>query len=36
MRLDYDCFNGRSSVGPKYDRLDIDYALVNKRDLATD
>ena len=32
MRLDYDCFNGKSSVGVKYGRLDIDYKLVNERD----
>ena len=32
MRLDYDCYNGRSSLGVKYDRLDIDFDLVNKRD----
>ncbi len=32
MRLDHDCFNGKSSVGPKYGRLDIDYALINERD----
>jgi len=32
MRLDYDCFNGVSSVGVKYDRLDIDYKLINERD----
>ena len=32
MRLDYDCFNGKSSVGVKYGRLDIDYDVVNSRD----
>ena len=32
MRLDHDCFNGKSSVGPKYGRLDIDYKLMNERD----
>jgi hypothetical protein len=32
MRLDYDCFNGVSSVGVKYNRLDIDYKLINERD----
>jgi len=36
MRTDHDCFNGRSSVGPKYDRLDIDFNLVNKRDFPPD
>lgn len=30
--LENDCFNGRSSVGVKYDRLEIDYDLVEKRD----
>jgi hypothetical protein len=30
MRLDYDCFNGKSSVGVKYTRLDIDYKKINK------
>ena len=34
MRLDYDCFNGKSSVEVKYDRLDIDYDLINKSDYA--
>ena len=34
MAKDYDCYNGSSSVGPKYDRLDIDFDLVNKRDFA--
>ena len=34
MRLDNDCFNGKSSVGVKYDRLEIDYELLNKRDFA--
>lgn len=32
FRLDYDCFNGQTSVGVKYDRLDIDYDLINTRD----
>lgn len=32
----HDCYNGRSSVGPKYDRLDIDFDLVNKRDFPDD
>ena len=32
MRLDYDCFDGKSSVFVKYDRLDIDYNLINERD----
>ena len=27
-----DCFNGSSSVGAKYKRLDIDYDLINNRD----
>ena len=30
MRLDYDCFNGKSSVGVKYTRLDIDFKKINK------
>ena len=28
MAKDHDCFNGRSSVGPKYTRLDIDFDLL--------
>ena len=32
MRTDHDCFNGKSSVFIKYDRLDIDYNLINDRD----
>ena len=31
-----DCFNGNSSVGVKYDRLDIDYKLINERDFWYD
>ena len=27
-----DCYNGRSSVGVKHDRLEIDYDLLEKRD----
>ena len=29
---EHDCFNGHSTVGPKYTRLDIDFKLVNERD----
>ena len=36
LALDHDCFNGRSSVGNKYTRLDIDYKLVNERDFPDD
>jgi len=36
MRLDYDCYDGKSSVGVKYDRLDIDYDMINKRDFPDD
>ena len=36
LALDHDCFNGRSSVGVKYTRLDIDYKLVNERDFPDD
>lgn len=36
MSKEDDCFNGRSSVGPKYDRLDIDYSKVRKRDYSSD
>ena len=36
MARDHDCFNGKSSVGPKYDRLDIDFEMVNKRDFGHD
>lgn len=32
LALDHDCFNGKSSVGVKYTRLDIDYKLINERD----
>lgn len=36
MALDHDCFNGTSSVGPKYTRLDIDYKMINERDFWYD
>ena len=32
MDKEHDCFNGQSTVGPKYTRLDIDFKLVNERD----
>lgn len=30
MRPDLDCFNGKSSVGVKYDRLEIDESLLTR------
>ena len=36
LSYDHDCFNGKSSVGVKHKRLDIDYDLINKRDFTED
>ena len=30
MALDHDCFNGKSSVGVKYERLEIDETQIKK------
>ena len=30
MRLDKDCFNGKTTVGPKYDRLKPDYDKISE------
>lgn len=36
MAKDHDCYNGSSTVHIKYDRLDIDFDMVNERDFGDD